>query len=363
MKTIIVFFCTLYAIITIGFSTDKSFKIKIPDQQVTATEKLDSVIGKQFNTLITFVEKEVQFYKTNTTLSTTDQDDFFAGFFNEFDIRLEAVFRNIKLYAENYRKANESSLFEKDILEIVENEKYLEIVDKNYKYLKNNCTLNTYDKNIKTKKIEKTLATGLMSLCWPIYNDAITLAFNNWPTSEEIHDWRYYIIVTQLYNDKLINPDEISRVQISTNDMFVNGKKQSNEVFIKYLNLYKQYYQEETDLPFDLNISSLLVNELYLSTDEILNQGVQEWNEWRAKEKSLIPAINNYDFQDKNLEKVNFSSMHFEHYNFKNAILDGANLQNVVIKGCDFSNTSLINVKLTGAKVDNNTKFPAGFNK
>jgi hypothetical protein len=336
---------------------------EIPDHQITCPKVMDSVIGKQFDTLIKYLVKEVQFYNASQDLSETEEDAFFKRVFDELDNKLELVFRNMKIYAENYQKTDESSMIESDIMNLIEKEKYLDLVMNNYKYLKSHCSLNEYERSAWTKKIETTVVHGIMALCQPIYNHAILQAYENWPDSLKLFDWKYYLIVTQLYNDKLINPDEISNVQIASKAMYVNGEKQSDTVFFKYRNLYAQYFQEERDLPFEMNVPRISKDELYLNTDDILNKGTQEWNSWRAKNIRLIPAINNYDSQDKNLKNVNFSSMQFENYNFKNAILDGADFQNADIINCDFSSTSLIDVDFTEAKADKNTRFPVGFKK
>jgi hypothetical protein len=75
--------------------------------------------------------------------------------------------------------------------------------------------------------------------------------------------------------------------------------------------------------------------------EEILNQGVEMWNQWREEQEDwdlILPDLNGIDF----------SGVDFSDVNFSNTDLSGSNLS-----GCNLSNANLVNANLSRANLSN----------
>lgn len=62
---------------------------------------------------------------------------------------------------------------------------------------------------------------------------------------------------------------------------------------------------------------------------EILKQGVEVWNKWRAKSPDINPILSSATFYEANFEGVNFSNVklnycHLIHANLSKVNLNGA---------------------------------------
>jgi hypothetical protein len=362
MKKSTTFFAIFCMIIFSNFSSIKKNKSTMNNPgKYQYSERVDSFIRKEFDDIIKFLDIKITLYEKYANLSISEKNVFFEKTFDKLNEELEQIENGIDHYIDNGK--NENTLIDEKIFGIIEKEGYLKRLIDKYEFLKNKCTLNANQKEEKTKKVEATLYKILIKLSMPIYEEnKIKQAYNiTLLSSINTLDWRFFRFLTDLYNDSLININEPLTVTLTNEIMIINEEKQEEDVFYKYIDIYKKYYGQDVDQEFRICIPRLTNNEIYLNTSEILNKGIEEWNNWRVKNEHLIPAIESYDFHDKDFIGGNFESMLFLNVDFKNAVLDEADFQNTTLIGCDLSNASLKNIKLSGAKADYQTKFPERF--
>ncbi len=60
---------------------------------------------------------------------------------------------------------------------------------------------------------------------------------------------------------------------------------------------------------------------------DILNQGVDVWNEWREKHYELVPDLVNTDLSWRNLSRANFRQTNLDWTNLSHAQLEHADLR------------------------------------
>jgi uncharacterized protein YjbI with pentapeptide repeats len=77
-----------------------------------------------------------------------------------------------------------------------------------------------------------------------------------------------------------------------------------------------------------------MVNKKHL---EILKQGWQQWNKWRAENETITPNFRNADLRGADLSGVDLSGA-----NLKRAYLEKANLSFANLSDADLSDASLV---------------------
>lgn len=118
---------------------------------------------------------------------------------------------------------------------------------------------------------------------------------------------------------------------------------------------------------------SIMANQEHI---DILLQGVEDWNQWRADNPEIEPDLSEHSFtgkmildepqlnlKDANLTKVNLAGSRLRLANLLNADLSEANLQNsnlsgaflmgANLSGVDLSGANLQGANISGAKMDN----------
>lgn len=86
---------------------------------------------------------------------------------------------------------------------------------------------------------------------------------------------------------------------------------------------------------------------------EILNQGVESWNEWRAANPGIRPSLVEADLIDRDLTGANFSETDLSGADLDGASLTSANLKmsslhKADLAGADLSNADLYKADMTG---------------
>lgn len=90
----------------------------------------------------------------------------------------------------------------------------------------------------------------------------------------------------------------------------------------------------------------------------ILRQGVDTWNKWRKRNTNTLIDLTEADFQQRDLEGVNFREAHLFKANLAKANLIGADLfladlTGANLQNADLSNASLVETTFTVAKLTN----------
>ena len=68
---------------------------------------------------------------------------------------------------------------------------------------------------------------------------------------------------------------------------------------------------------------------------EILQQGTQAWNDWRAKHPSVRPELSEADLSDMDLSQANLAETNLSGADLYGADLCGANLKMAGLAGAD----------------------------
>jgi hypothetical protein len=84
----------------------------------------------------------------------------------------------------------------------------------------------------------------------------------------------------------------------------------------------------------------------------LLEQGVDVWNEWRAKERSIRPDINRENIRIKKLGGANLSGVNLSGASLIGATLDGANLNGANLNDANLNEASLIGANLFVASLN-----------
>ena len=90
---------------------------------------------------------------------------------------------------------------------------------------------------------------------------------------------------------------------------------------------------------------------------EILKQGVEVWNQWRADNPNVKPHLSDSDLQDSELQMVNFFEVNLRKANLSKANLRGADLSYANLRGAnlrkgDFTRASFIGANLSDANFE-----------
>ena len=83
----------------------------------------------------------------------------------------------------------------------------------------------------------------------------------------------------------------------------------------------------------------------------LLQQGVDVWNAWRAKEPSVRPDLIGADLSEANLIRANLSRTNLGRADLSGANLSGANLTEADLSGAKLSGADLSGANLSGAKL------------
>jgi hypothetical protein len=88
----------------------------------------------------------------------------------------------------------------------------------------------------------------------------------------------------------------------------------------------------------------------------ILNQGVEAWNDWREKNPEINPDLSGMNFRNADLILANLSNANLNGANLREADLRWANLKNAKLRGIDLglsnlNNAQFINADLTEANL------------
>ena len=98
-----------------------------------------------------------------------------------------------------------------------------------------------------------------------------------------------------------------------------------------------------------------LTNDFFL---ELLEQGREIWNSWRADNPSVKPMLDGEDLSEMDLSGFNFSEVDLSDADFYGSDLNSANLKMANLAGADFSAANLSNADLY--KVDLSGAFLTG---
>jgi hypothetical protein len=89
---------------------------------------------------------------------------------------------------------------------------------------------------------------------------------------------------------------------------------------------------------------------------ELLRQGVSVWNEWRAKEPSIVPDLTKADLcAGADLFRADLSGANFSGANLSGAILAGARFGAAMLAGTDLSGANLLGANLVGTNLGDAT--------
>lgn len=89
---------------------------------------------------------------------------------------------------------------------------------------------------------------------------------------------------------------------------------------------------------------------------EILNSGVERWNEWRRKNMHVFVDLSRGDVRvanlcGANLFRTNLRGTYFHKANLSNAYLPGADMSEAVLSGVNLSGADLVEASLRGASL------------
>src|SRR6266571_7412436 len=84
---------------------------------------------------------------------------------------------------------------------------------------------------------------------------------------------------------------------------------------------------------------------------DILNQGVDVWNEWREKHYELVPALDRIDLSWRNLSKANLRQTDLSWTNLSRAQLENADLSKATLQGAFLQEASLKKAMLKEANM------------
>ncbi len=98
-----------------------------------------------------------------------------------------------------------------------------------------------------------------------------------------------------------------------------------------------------------------LVNDSFL---ELLEQGREIWNSWRAENPSVKPVLAGEDLSEMDLSGINFGEVDLSEADFYGSDLSNANLKMANLAGADFSAANLSGAELY--KVDLSDAFLTG---
>lgn len=84
---------------------------------------------------------------------------------------------------------------------------------------------------------------------------------------------------------------------------------------------------------------------------EILDRGVDFWNEWRERNPYITCDLHGAIFKNKDLSGVNFSDINLRSSDFTNSSLRGANLKNADLSYANLTSADINNTNLEGAKL------------
>ncbi|SRR6266496_1833403 len=91
---------------------------------------------------------------------------------------------------------------------------------------------------------------------------------------------------------------------------------------------------------------------------EILNRGVEVWNQWRFQNESI-----DVDLRDANLVGADLTRFNFYKVDLTGANLKGANLEHAILSFAYFSNADFSNSNLSSANMMNSHSFQTEYNK
>ena len=91
---------------------------------------------------------------------------------------------------------------------------------------------------------------------------------------------------------------------------------------------------------------------------EILKQGVDVWNKWRIKNRTVEVNLNNVD-----LSNTNLCNVYFAHSNLKGGNLNYTNLTNAIIRDADLEKASLVGANLTNTLISDSNLGEIDFGK
>ena len=90
---------------------------------------------------------------------------------------------------------------------------------------------------------------------------------------------------------------------------------------------------------------------------EILNQGVNVWNNWRENNPNIYPDLHGADLISKNLEGINFSktilvNVQLNHANLAHSDFSEANMISVVLRDANLDDAYLLNARVGAAHLE-----------
>ncbi len=88
---------------------------------------------------------------------------------------------------------------------------------------------------------------------------------------------------------------------------------------------------------------------------DILNQGVEIWNQWRTESPDIVPVLSGTTFREGSYEGINLSSAKLNYCNLIGVILDRANLSGAKLVRSNLSRSRLVQANLTKAKLQHST--------
>jgi hypothetical protein len=86
---------------------------------------------------------------------------------------------------------------------------------------------------------------------------------------------------------------------------------------------------------------------------EILQQGVEVWNEWRIEHDKIVPDLDDADFSGTDLSGTDFSGTNFAGAHLRNVDFTNAELTNVTLNHADLTNTIIVGADLTDSDLRN----------
>ncbi|MBD2691329.1 pentapeptide repeat-containing protein [Anabaena catenula] len=89
---------------------------------------------------------------------------------------------------------------------------------------------------------------------------------------------------------------------------------------------------------------------------DILQQGLEAWNNWRDENPDTVPDFSNFNFFEANLRYANFSRANFSGANLGDAILNYTNFSEADLTGCNLSHANFNGADLSRANL-NHTAF------
>ena len=101
-----------------------------------------------------------------------------------------------------------------------------------------------------------------------------------------------------------------------------------------------------TEKPIDPSRSLADVESHHTKHSDMLEQGVEAWNEWRKQDRAVVP-----DLDGVNLQKAPLSSANLTRANLRDALLIEANLRDTDLTGANLSGANLSEADLTGASL------------